>query len=474
MRHPTLPARHLAAAATLLLALLPALALAALSPEEQRQTEVRIGALREALKKDPDNPELVAQLARQLSLQGRTAEAARQYARVLAVYPDNADYLLGQGQNFLHSAQPERALAPLRRAQRLAPAYQDVQRALGQALAAAGRKDEARTLYARALQRFNRPVWAQQGLAALDAPPTAAAAAASAAAGMSDLPTASAAPAPQNPPGVTAPQAAAAATQAQAAPAAPAAAPPEPVSAAAPAPDTVLPPPPVARNSVEAGSARESLSNGTPAWRDEYLQFQQQFDGRRGWLGRITSASRFGIADSVLLMSAYTPVAAGTSLSLEASISPTHRVLAQNTFHAQISHSLPAGWGVQAGWKRMKYNTTSIDALDLTIERYFGPFRAAWTLNPSRSSTAGDTFGQRFQFGYFYTDFSAVQVLVAAGREADKPVAANSIVATDVRSTALFGHHAFSPQWGLVYGIGRTQQGTTTRAAANLGLRFRF
>ena len=432
---------------------LPAPAGAAPSPAEQRQIEAKIRALRADLQKDPDNPELVFQLARQLSLLERTAEAARQYARIVAVYPDNAEYLLGQGQNWLWGKQPERAIAPLQRALRLAPAYQDVHRALGQALVAAGRTAQARTLFAQALQRFNRPAWAQQGLAALNAPaPTALADAAVAAPPARAVP---ALPAPASPP------------PAATVPVVVVAAPPVPVQPAPAAPPSLM-------RSIEAGYGSETLSNGTPAWSDRYLEFHQRYEGRRGWVARATDASRFGLSDTALLLSAYMPVAAATAIAVEAMVSPTHQVLAQHTLHTQLSRSLPNGWGVQAGWKRLKYNTASIDALDFTVERYFGPFRAAWSIHPSRSSTAGDAVGQRLQFGYFYRDSSSIQVLVAAGREVDKPTTNAAVTATEVRSIALFGHHAINPQWGLVYGAGRTRQGSTTREALSAGLRLRF
>ena len=469
-----------------MLALLWALALPVYgvpAPAEQRRIEAKIQSLRAALKADPDNPELVYQLARQLSLLERTADAAKQYARIVAVYPDNADYLLGQGQNFLWGGQAQRAIAPLRRAMRVAPAYQDVQRTLAQALTAAGRSAEARNLYTRALQRFGQPAWARQGIAALDAATTTTTTAAAPrfdAASAATMPAA----APATPESTSAvatrptaelaltPAAAAAPVIAQAqavsdAPVAAAAA-AQPLAQASAAPQLL-------RRSLETGFVRETLSNGTPDWRDTYVQFNQIHEDRRNWLARITSASRFGLADSALLVAGFAPLTEKTAINLEAMVSPTNRVLARHTLHAQLRHALPAGWGVQAGWKHLAYNTASIDALDLTVERYFGPFRAAWTITPSRSSTAGDAVGQRLQAGYFYGDTSSVQLLVAAGREVDKPVAATgAIVATDVRSVALFGHHAFDSQWGLVYGAGRTQQGTTTREALSFGLRWRF
>ena len=452
----------------------PAPAAGAPTAAEQTRIEAKILTIRAALKKDPDDPDLVFQLARQLSLLERTAEAARQYARILAVYPGNPDYLLGQGQNFLWGKQAQRAIAPLQRAMRIAPTYQDVQRTLAQAFIATSRAAEARALYLQALRRFGRPVWAQRGLAGLDI-----ADAAAAPAGTAAVTAASAMPGARAPVADLPRPAEAVPVPAAAAPLLAATAPTG--SATTQASTMLVPAPPLVeqttqplKRSLETGFGRETLSTGTPDWRDAYLQFNQQLEGRRSWLGRVTAASRFGIADTALLASGFTPLTDKTALNVEALVSPTNRVLARHTLHTQISHSLPAGWGVQAGWKRLAYNTASIDALDITVERYFGPFRAAWTISPSRSSTAGDAVGQRVQMGYFYGDTSSVQVLFAAGREVDKPSAAGAIVATDVRSTALFGHHALGPEWGLVYGAGRTQQGTTSRESLNVGLRWRF
>lgn len=441
------------AAATLALTI-SAWAQTAADPGEAARQDARIGALRQQLKKDPNNPQLVFELARNLSFRSRSVEAARHFARLLKLYPDNADYLLGQGQNFLWGNEPQRALAPLRRALKLAPRYQEVYQALGQALAATGRRAEAGEIYAQALRRFNRPQWSIDALAAIDAP---------------------------------------------AAPAAPAASPPAPAAAAEPAPvivttapqpaDSLLQPrvettpglapsasseSAIRRNSIELGHSHETLSTNPDAWRDTYAQYVHQFAPRTAAIGRITESSRFGLDDTTALAAGYLPLGDKTTLFIEATLSPTHRVLPLHTLHAQLNRALADGWGIQGGLKHLTYNNTAVDVLDFTVERYFGAFRAAWTITPSRSDTAGSASAQRLQFGYYYGDGNAVQLLLASGREVDKPVAVDSVIATDVRNVSLFGQHALSPAWVFVYGLGYTEQGATVRKAVNAGLRFRY
>jgi len=442
------------AAATLVLTV-SAWAQSAADPGEAARQDARIGALRQQLKKDPNNAQLAFELARNLSFRNRSAEAARQFERLLKIYPDNADYLLGQGQNFLWGNEPQRATAPLRRALRQAPRYQEVYLALGQALAAAGRPAEAREIYVQAVRRFNRPKLIVDALAAMDAAASAAVPAAPAV----SPPAVAAEPAPAI---VTAtPQPADSLPQPRV----------ETTSGLAPSvsSESAIP-----RSSIELGYARETLSTNPYAWRDTYAQYVRQFASRTVAIGRITESSRFGLDDTTALAAGYLPLGEKTTLFIEATVSPTHRVLPLHTLHTQFNRVLADGWGIQGGWKHLTYNNTAVEVLDLTVERYFGAFRAAWTILPSRSATAGSASAQRLQLGYYYGDGNAVQLLVASGREVDKPVAVDSVIATDVRTVYLFGQHAMNSAWVFVYGLGYTEQGATVRKAVNTGLRFRY
>jgi len=60
-----------------------------------------------------------------------------------------------------------------------------------------------------------------------------------------------------------------------------------------------------------------------------------------------------------------------------------------------------------AGLKHATYNATVVDIADLTVERYFSDFRAAFTVLPAHSSTAGNATSYRFQFGYYYGEENA-------------------------------------------------------------------
>ena len=64
--------------------------------------------------------------ARELVFDGQYQAALELFNDLVAAYPDNADYLLGQGQTLLWLDRPARAIPPLQKARELAPDYEDV------------------------------------------------------------------------------------------------------------------------------------------------------------------------------------------------------------------------------------------------------------------------------------------------------------------------------------------------------------
>ena len=220
--------------------------------------------------------------------------------------------------------------------------------------------------------------------------------------------------------------------------------------------------------------ARETLSNNPNAWSDTQLELLHMFAPRQLLIGRATRSERFGLHDNTLGLSGYYPLAEGTTAYVELTSSDTHRVLARDTLHVQLAQVLPLGWGVLGGLRHMNYNTTAVDIADLTLERYFSDYRIAFTAYPSRSQVAGNAISYRLQFSRYYGEENNIQLIMVRGTEVDKPTGIDSVLATSVRSAALFGRHWLTRNLGLAYSIGYTVQRESTRRAVNLGLRYRF
>lgn len=220
--------------------------------------------------------------------------------------------------------------------------------------------------------------------------------------------------------------------------------------------------------------ARETLSNNPNPWTDTQLEALHVFERRKLLIGRATSSERFGLHDNTLSIAGYHPLGERITGYAEMGISDTHRVLPRDFVHLQLGYSLPEGWGVLGGLRHVTYNFTKVDIAELTAERYFGNYRAAVSIYPSHSSTAGSASSYRIQLSRYYGEENNIQVLYANGTEVDRITGVDSVVAASVRSVALFGRHWLTKEWAIAYGAAHTVQGNGTRRAVNLALRYRF
>lgn len=225
---------------------------------------------------------------------------------------------------------------------------------------------------------------------------------------------------------------------------------------------------------VAAGLAHEKLSNQPNDWTESQIELLHKFGDRKLLLARFIATERFGLRDTTASLAGYYPLGQRSTVYAEAAVSDTHRVLPRDALHLQLAHAIGGGWAAAGGLKRLRYDRTNVDIADLTLEYYVSSFRIALTALPSRSSTAGSASSYRVQLGHYYGNESSVQFVVASGDEVETPIAAGTILKTQVRSTAVFGRHWFARDWALTYTLGRTRQGISRRDAAGLGLRYRF
>lgn len=119
--------------------LLPSLAQADVAIAQQQveaqQFEAAEATLEAHLAQQPDDSEAVFLLARVRAWQGRPEQSLPLYTDLLKREPNNADYLLGQGQALLWAGRPQAAVASLERAAQIAPDYAQVQEVMQQARA---------------------------------------------------------------------------------------------------------------------------------------------------------------------------------------------------------------------------------------------------------------------------------------------------------------------------------------------------
>lgn len=225
---------------------------------------------------------------------------------------------------------------------------------------------------------------------------------------------------------------------------------------------------------IAAGTSREALSSDAPDWTNTHLSIMHQFSVRQSLGIDIARVSRFGLRDETLTISAYAPLANKTTLFFEAMKSRDHNFLARDSTQAQLQQGFDQGYGAALGVRHARYDTTKVTIGEITLEKYFGDYRAAVSIYPSHSSSAGNAVSYRAAGAYYYGQRSNVQLSISRGTELERVSALAPIASTDIRSVGAYGRHAFNGDWAIDYALGRSTHAHVAHHEFSVGVSFRF
>lgn len=238
--------------------------------------------------------------------------------------------------------------------------------------------------------------------------------------------------------------------------------------------DSTPSPAPSPYNDVQISSSHDSLSNGFGEWWTTDLSFIRRDGNVRSTYVDLEQTSRFSKDDTQLLAGTYFPLAGNLSATVEGTAS-TGNVLPSYSAFGELSYASGQGWFEKLGAYHREYSANSVNAGEFTLERYWGPFRASYTLTAAQLNGQGTDVVHSAGFDYYYGPYSSVAgVRYQTGTDIEN-VGLPALLVSSVDGWTIVGQHFFNPHWALAYGFERYVQGTTyTRTEAGLGLRYRF
>jgi len=226
---------------------------------------------------------------------------------------------------------------------------------------------------------------------------------------------------------------------------------------------------------IELGATQENLSKGLPDWRSLYLEGVHYIADRQTLYGGLRRAERFNKYDTEEWLGYYHPLAPAWTLLLEGSLSEQHQVLPKSSAFAQIAKQLPYGWGLNLGLRRSEYTTSGVSMLVAGAERYWGDWRAAYTLYAGRPDGGPSAEAHRLQLVRYYGERSSVRIAYTFGEEVENVGPPVGILTSKVRDLTINGRHWLAPDWALTWDLVAHEQGSLyRREGVRLGLRYRF
>jgi len=232
----------------------------------------------------------------------------------------------------------------------------------------------------------------------------------------------------------------------------------------------------VSRDEAELGFSHDALDKTYNDWNSHYFDMSHRFGDRNLVYGEVRDTERFNLHDREISGGYYVPLDATWTGLVEASISPDHNVLPQDSLFGQIQKSFDGGWDVQAGQRHSRYSLAPVDMTVLTGERYWSNFRASYTLYMAKIDGAGSASSHVGQFSYYYADRNYVTLGFGTGRQVESLGPGLGVLTANVTSSlSLSGRYWFSPQWGMSYeAVSEHLSNLYSRKGIKLGLRRAF
>ncbi len=230
------------------------------------------------------------------------------------------------------------------------------------------------------------------------------------------------------------------------------------------------------KDEAELGFSHDDLDKGYNNWNSHYLDLSHRFGDRNLIYGEVRETERFNLHDREISGGYYMPLDATWTGLIEASASPDHNVLPQNSIFGQLQKSFQDGWDVQAGLRHSRYNLAPVDMTVLTGERYWSNFRASYALYMAKLDGSGTASSHVGQLSYYYADRDFMTLGFGTGRQIESLGPGLGILTADVTSSlSLSGRHWIDPQWAISYeAISERLSNLYSRQGVRLGLRRAF
>jgi len=223
---------------------------------------------------------------------------------------------------------------------------------------------------------------------------------------------------------------------------------------------------------LTAGAGYEDLTNDLSSWQQQFLRLDREHPGSGNYHASVSRYGRYDRSDTELGLGGAWQAGEDWSLQAELALAGNADFLPDIGFYGRVVRRLGDGWNAAAALRHRRYETTKVSTWSAAAERYFGNYRAAYTLNASRLHGAATSLSHVVSLGWYPREGLALGIVAATGEEAEV-IAPGQILETDVDSITLTGRHALTPRISLDWWLGTHAQGDIYRRRyAGLAVRY--
>lgn len=208
---------------------------------------------------------------------------------------------------------------------------------------------------------------------------------------------------------------------------------------------------------IVAGGSREQLDNGQPAWNQLFANASRSEDWGHYRFG-VSRDSRFNEADVTLSLGGDVRIASGWLAGVDLAYANQPAFQPELGLGGHVSRKLPAGWAVDLMYLRREYTSVAVDSIAVSVEKYFGDYRVAYTLGNAHLNGAGSTLSHSLTGNWYYSDRASIGISIHGGDESES-IGADRVQQSAVRGISLIGRRHLNERLALGWWLGTHEQG---------------
>lgn len=228
------------------------------------------------------------------------------------------------------------------------------------------------------------------------------------------------------------------------------------------------------RTELEVSQRYEQLDSGFSDWQAQRLDAQTRSEEGVAWYGAVQRERRYGGWNEGIEAGAAIPIGHYWVVQPEVATSFNASFLPSWYADLRVQRVLSEGWVTNASLRRTQYDDSQVDRLALGVERYWGNWRGAYTLNISDVDSAGTPVGHAVALDRYYNDTSFIGIRGNVGRE-EETLPNGNVFTTSVSGLGLRGRHWLNGDWAVAWDLGWLSQGDIyNRSGVQVGIRRAF